>query len=86
MAACNRDPELTQVRAESRQPRPPGPEYRSHTCPARSDAYLIAETAISYLEAMPGTDLAVPAAELRPRPGAFHRAPEALPVRLPTAR
>ncbi|MER5281397.1 cytochrome P450 [Streptomyces sp. NPDC002809] len=88
MAACNNDPELTQ-----------GPTGISgnrahlawsigpHTCPARSHAYLIAETAVTYLlDALPEMDLAVPAAELRWRPGPFHRALESLPVRFATAR
>ncbi|MFF3501199.1 cytochrome P450 [Streptomyces sp. NPDC003247] len=87
MAACNNDPELTQGPGGIAGNRAHlawsiGP----HTCPARSHAYLIAETAISHLlDALPEMDLAVPAAELRWRPGPFHRALEALPVIFPTA-
>lgn len=82
MAACNNDPELTQGQGGIAGNRAHlawsiGP----HTCPARSHAYLIAETAVSYLlDALPEMDLAVPAAELRWRPGPFHRALESLPI------
>ncbi|MER6115862.1 cytochrome P450 [Streptomyces sp. NPDC001743] len=88
MAACNNDPELTQGPAGISGNRAHlawsiGP----HTCPARSHAYLIAETAVTcLLDALPEMDLAVPAAELRWRPGPFHRALESLPVRFSTAR
>ncbi|MEU1472526.1 cytochrome P450 [Streptomyces sp. NPDC005761] len=88
MAACNNDPELTRGPAGISGNRAHlawsiGP----HTCPARSHAYLIAETAIAcLLDALPEMDLAVPAAELRWRPGPFHRALESLPVRFATAR
>ncbi|MGX4693807.1 cytochrome P450 [Streptomyces sp. JNUCC 63] len=87
MAACNNDPELTRGSTNVAGNRAHlawsiGP----HTCPARSHAYLIAETAISYLlDAFPEIDLAVPAADLRWRPGPFHRALEALPVLFPAA-
>ncbi|AXG80840.1 cytochrome P450 [Streptomyces paludis] len=90
MAACNNDPELTRGL-------PPGAiagnrahlawSAGPHTCPARSHAYLIAETAISHLlDAFPQMDLAVPAGELRWRPGPFHRALESLPVVMPATR
>lgn len=88
MAACNNDPELTRGPAGISGNRAHlawsiGP----HTCPARSHAYLIAETAVTcLLDALPEMDLAVPAAELRWRPGPFHRALESLPVRFATAR
>jgi cytochrome P450 len=90
MAACNNDPELTLglptdaiTGNRAHLAWSAGP----HTCPARSHAYLIAETAISHLtDAFPEMDLAVPADELRWRPGPFHRALEALPVLLPTTR
>ncbi|MFF8727524.1 cytochrome P450 [Streptomyces sp. NPDC015171] len=87
MAACNNDPAIT-VGADA--------SYMSgnrahlswsigpHTCPARSHAYLIAETAIAcLLDALPELDLACPESELAWRPGPFHRALEALPVRFP---
>ncbi|MBW5251681.1 cytochrome P450 [Streptomyces sp. P01-B04] len=88
MAACNNDPELTRGPAGISGNRAHlawsiGP----HTCPARSHAYLIAETAVTcLLDALPEMDLAVPAAELRWRPGPFHRALESLPVRFSAAR
>ncbi|MGW6209646.1 cytochrome P450 [Streptomyces sp. NPDC055089] len=87
MAACNNDPELTRGPAGISGNRAHlawsiGP----HTCPARSHAYLIAETAVTcLLDALPEMDLAVPAAELRWRPGPFHRALESLPVRFSAA-
>ncbi|MCZ1012240.1 cytochrome P450 [Streptomyces lydicus] len=90
MAACNNDPALTHGLAadalagnRAHLAWSAGP----HTCPARSHAYLIAETAISYLlDAHPVMDLAVAEGELRWRPGPFHRALESLPVIFPTAR
>ncbi|MFD7432055.1 cytochrome P450 [Streptomyces sp. NPDC059818] len=90
MAACNNDPALTGglppeafVGNRAHLSWSTGP----HTCPARSHAYLIAETAISYLaDAFPEMDLAVPADEVRWRPGPFHRALESLPVVFPTTR
>ncbi|NED09351.1 cytochrome P450, partial [Streptomyces sp. SID6648] len=58
-----------------------------HTCPARSHAYLIAETAVTHLlDALPETDLARPFAELTWRPGPFHRALESLPVTFPVVQ
>ncbi|MFI5976950.1 cytochrome P450 [Streptomyces sp. NPDC051452] len=87
MAACNNDPAVTAGAgaAELRGNRAHlswsiGP----HTCPARSHAYLIAETAIiCLLDALPELDLACPESELGWRPGPFHRALDALPVRFP---
>lgn len=87
MAACNNDPELTRglspeaiVGNRAHLAWSTGP----HSCPARSHAYLIAETAISHLtDAFPEMDLAVPVEELRWRPGPFHRALESLPVIFP---
>ncbi|MFI5682965.1 cytochrome P450 [Streptomyces sp. NPDC051636] len=90
MAAANNDPALTEGVPEGRLTGnrahlawSAGP----HTCPARSHAYLIAETAVTYLlDALPETDLARPVTELTWRPGPFHRALEALPVIFPAAR
>ncbi|MET8577280.1 cytochrome P450 [Streptomyces sp. NPDC005012] len=90
MAACNTDPELTRGLGPSglagnraHLAWSAGP----HTCPAKSHAYLIAETAISHLlDALPQMNLAVPADQLRWRPGPFHRALESLPVIFPTRR
>jgi cytochrome P450 len=89
MAAANNDPALTDGVPEGRHTGnrahlawSTGP----HTCPARSHAYLIAETAVTHLlDALPETDLAVPAAELVWRPGPFHRALESLPVTFPAS-
>ncbi|MCI2422906.1 cytochrome P450 [Saccharopolyspora sp. K220] len=53
-----------------------------HLCPAQSHAELIATVAIeTVLDRLPEIELAVPAGELRWRPGAFHRALDSLPVR-----
>ncbi|MFG2357691.1 cytochrome P450 [Streptomyces sp. NPDC048521] len=87
MAACNNDPAITggAGAAELSGNRAHlswsiGP----HTCPARTHAYLIAETAITcLLDALPEIDLACPESELAWRPGPFHRALDALPVRFP---
>jgi cytochrome P450 len=83
MAACNNDPVMAGhgvVGNRAHLSWGTGP----HACPARPHAYLIAETAITYLlDALPELDLAVPVAELRWRPGPFHRALEELPVRFP---
>lgn len=55
-----------------------------HACPAKSHAYLIAETALVFLlDALPEMDLAVPVEELTWRPGPWHRALAALPVTFP---
>lgn len=87
MAACNNDPELTGQGGVAGNRAHLAWSIGPHTCPARSHAYLIAETAVSHLlDALPEMDLAVAATELRWRPGPFHRALEALPVIFPTAR
>src|SRR5207253_10894174 len=53
-----------------------------HTCPAKGHARLIAMTAIEMLlDRLPDLELAVPAHQLEWRPGPFHRALSALPVR-----
>ncbi|MWA00625.1 cytochrome P450 [Actinomadura sp. LD22] len=55
-----------------------------HTCPAKSQARLIASVAIEkLLDRLPEMELAVPVDELRWRPGPFQRALTALPVRFP---
>ncbi|MEU9476079.1 cytochrome P450 [Streptomyces sp. NPDC048191] len=87
MAACNNDPAvtgglgadaLTGNRAHLSWSIGP------HTCPARTHAYLIAETAVAcLLDALPEIDLACPVRDLVWRPGPFHRALEVLPVRFP---
>lgn len=53
-----------------------------HSCPAQQPARLIASVAMEkILDALPDVRLAVPADELVWRPGPFHRALTALPVR-----
>lgn len=53
-----------------------------HACPAQQQARLIASVAIEkILDALPDMRLAVPADQLVWRPGPFHRALTALPVR-----
>ncbi|GGV03443.1 cytochrome P450 [Kitasatospora herbaricolor] len=55
-----------------------------HTCPAQSPARLIATVAVEkLLDRLPDLELGVPADELPWRPGPFHRALAALPVRFP---
>jgi cytochrome P450 len=55
-----------------------------HTCPAKGHARLIASVAIEkLLDRLPDLRLTVPADELHWRPGPFHRALSALPVRFP---
>ncbi|MBF6355071.1 cytochrome P450 [Nocardia higoensis] len=57
-----------------------------HACPARSVAYLLCQDAIDQLlDALPELRLAQPVGELTWRPGPFHRALAALPVRFPPA-
>ncbi|MGI5326387.1 cytochrome P450 [Actinomadura nitritigenes] len=55
-----------------------------HTCPAKGQARLIASVAIEkLLDRLPDMEPAVPVDELEWRPGPFHRALTALPVRFP---
>ncbi|MFC5753416.1 cytochrome P450 [Actinomadura rugatobispora] len=55
-----------------------------HTCPAKGHARLIASVAIEkLLDRIPDMEPAVPAEEIQWRPGPFHRAMVALPVRFP---
>ncbi|WP_432026679.1 cytochrome P450 [Streptomyces sp. 1222.5] len=87
MAACNNDPAVTAgVTAAGLSGNRAHLSWSigPHTCPARTHAYLIAETAVTcLLDALPEIDLARPESELTWRPGPFHRALEALPVRFP---
>jgi cytochrome P450 len=58
----------------------------THSCPGQSQARLIASVAVETLmDRLPEMRLAVPADELTWRPGPFHRALTALPVRFPPA-
>ncbi|MFI5500610.1 cytochrome P450 [Nocardia asteroides] len=83
MAACNNDPtigtgDFLDNRAHLAWSTGP------HGCPAKSPAYMIAQEVIDQLlDALPELELAVPEAELVWRPGPFHRALAALPVRFP---
>jgi cytochrome P450 len=85
MAAANNDPSIgsapgTRAGNRSHLAWSNGP----HQCPAKSHAYLIAETALtSLVDALPEMDLAVPDEELTWRPGPWHRALAALPVTFP---
>ncbi|MEU6170377.1 cytochrome P450 [Streptantibioticus parmotrematis] len=55
-----------------------------HGCPAQREARIIASVALErLLDRLPDLELAVPADELTWRPGPFHRALAALPVRFP---
>jgi cytochrome P450 len=81
-AAANSDPALT----EARRVRSRGAHLAwgagPHACPAKSPATVIAVTAIeTLLNALPDLGLAVPEESLQWRPGPFHRALAALPVR-----
>ncbi|MEU5268296.1 cytochrome P450 [Streptomyces hygroscopicus] len=56
----------------------------AHRCPADGTARVIASVAIEkLLDRLPDMELAVPAEQLTWRPGPFHRALTALPVRFP---
>jgi cytochrome P450 len=82
-AAANTDPALAAQRQAGNRAHlawSAGP----HACPAQGLARLIACAAIEkLLDGLPGMQLAVPAEELVWRPGPFHRALTALPVRFP---
>ncbi|MFE1930113.1 cytochrome P450 [Streptomyces sp. NPDC059474] len=82
LAAANNDPYLLSNRRGNRAHLAwsAGP----HTCPAKDPAQVIAAVAIEkLLDRLPDLELAVPAEELEWRPGPFHRALAALPVRFP---
>ncbi|MET0235679.1 MAG: cytochrome P450 [Kibdelosporangium sp.] len=80
-AAANADPALAGVQRVGNRAHLAwgvGP----HTCPAQAQARLIASVAIErLLDSLPDMRLAVPADELKWRPGPFHRALASLPVR-----
>ncbi|MDT3395973.1 cytochrome P450 [Streptomyces sp. B1866] len=84
-AAGNTDPALASVRRAGNRAHLAwgvGP----HACPARGPARLIASVAVEkLLDRLPDLELAVPVEELEWRPGPFHRALTALPVRFPPA-
>jgi cytochrome P450 len=82
-AAANTDPALPNGRHAGNRAHlawSAGP----HGCPARGMARLIATVAIEkLLDRLPELELAVPPQDLSWRPGPFHRALSALPVRFP---
>ncbi|MFI8100961.1 cytochrome P450 [Streptomyces sp. NPDC086023] len=83
--AANRDPEVFERPEELVLDRTPNPHvafgYGPHFCPGAMLARLEQELIVSaLLERFPGLRLAVPEDELRWRPGALIRGPEALPV------
>ncbi|MEU4315800.1 cytochrome P450 [Nocardia sp. NPDC024068] len=86
MAACNNDPAIKSgglTDNRSHLAFGVGP----HGCPARPVALLIVQDALDQLlDAIPEMELAVPASELRWRPGPFHRALVSLPVTFPESR
>ncbi|GAA4622804.1 cytochrome P450 [Actinoallomurus vinaceus] len=81
--AANTDPSLsTDRRAGNRAHLAWG--AGPHTCPAQGQGRLIASIAVEkLLDGLPDMELAVPADRLTWRPGMFHRALTALPVRFP---
>ncbi|MFI6312957.1 cytochrome P450 [Nocardia fusca] len=83
MTACNNDPAIKAdgpTVNRSHLAFSAGP----HSCPARSVALLIVQDALDQLlDALPEMELAVPQADLRWRPGPFHRALVSLPVTFP---
>ncbi|GAB2573347.1 cytochrome P450 [Streptomyces capparidis] len=82
-AAANNDPSLASDHRSGNRAHlawSAGP----HACPAQSHARLIAAVAIEkLLDRLPEVELAVPVESLTWRPGPFHRALAALPVRFP---
>ncbi|WP_459546912.1 cytochrome P450 [Nocardia sp. X0981] len=83
MAACNNDPAIRAAGFTDNRSHlafGTGP----HACPVRPAALLMVQDAIDQLlDALPEMQLAVPRAELRWRPGPFHRALFSLPVTFP---
>ncbi|MES4903122.1 MULTISPECIES: cytochrome P450 [unclassified Streptomyces] len=82
-AAANTDPQLT---SEGRLGNRAHLAWSigAHRCPAESPARVIASVAIEkLLDRLPDVELAVPVDQLSWRPGPFHRALAALPVRFP---
>ncbi|MEV6867366.1 cytochrome P450 [Streptosporangium subroseum] len=81
-AAANTDPELTHAMQKSGNRAHLSFSAGPHACPAKSAARLIASVAIErLLDRVPDVELAVHVSQLQWRPGPFHRALVALPVR-----
>lgn len=82
MAAANNDPQLVSDRRGNRAHLAFG--AGPHACPAKDPARIIASTAVEkLLDRVPDIELTVDPAQLQWRPGPFHRALAALPVRFP---
>jgi cytochrome P450 len=82
-AAANTDPELTSDGRLGNRAHLAW-SIGAHRCPAESPARVIASVAIEkLLDRLPDVELAVPVDQLTWRPGPFHRALAALPVRFP---
>ncbi|MFF7184374.1 cytochrome P450 [Streptomyces sp. NPDC008222] len=80
--AANNDPSLREARQSLSKGAHLAWGAGPHACPAKSPATVIALTAIeAILNALPDLALDVPADHLQWRPGPFHRALAALPVR-----
>ncbi|MET8950962.1 cytochrome P450 [Streptomyces sp. NPDC004533] len=80
--AANNDPSLREARQSLSKGAHLAWGAGPHACPAKSPATVIALTAIeAILNALPDLTLDVPAEHLQWRPGPFHRALVALPVR-----
>ncbi|MFJ5528677.1 cytochrome P450 [Streptomyces sp. NPDC093261] len=80
--AANNDPALRDARQSLSKGAHLAWGAGPHACPAKSPATVIALTAIeAILNALPDLALDVPADQLQWRPGPFHRALAALPVR-----
>ncbi|WP_189151435.1 cytochrome P450 [Streptomyces lacrimifluminis] len=81
-AAANSDPALNEARQLASKGAHLAFGAGPHACPAKDPAQVIALTAIErILNALPDLTLAVPQDSLMWRPGPFHRALVALPVR-----
>lgn len=84
IAACNRDPEIRGGRPSIGNRAHLAWSTGPHACPATATTRITVESAIdNLLDALPDIELDVPADKLVYRPGPFHRAVEALPVRFP---
>lgn len=82
-AAANTDPELTSDGRLGNRAHLAW-SIGAHRCPAEGPARAIASVAIEkLLDRLPDVELAVPVHQLSWRPGPFHRALAALPVRFP---
>ncbi|MFD8727683.1 cytochrome P450 [Streptomyces sp. NPDC059611] len=82
MAAANNDPSLGDPRMRLGNRAHLAFSAGPHACPAQDASLVIARTALDELiDALTDLHLAVPAADIRWRPGPFHRALHSLPVR-----